>query len=69
MSTKPDDFGKWFYAQHGKRPSKFKLGELRDNYVQAQLDLEHARVVFQDTQDWDNREQSALYAWHARTPR
>lgn len=56
-------FEKWFVAQHGARPGP----GLEQDSLFERVKLGHeARGILDARQDWDNRRQSALYAWQAR---
>jgi hypothetical protein len=59
------EFLAWFVAQHGQRPSQSKTHELQAEYMRAQELLNTCRRLLEQCNDYDARETSSLYAWHA----
>jgi hypothetical protein len=65
MTTPKSEFEKWFVAQHGKRTElkgKFTDEELKE----LERDGERARAELIYRHLWDEKYQSALYAWQAK---
>ena len=58
------EFQSWFEEQHGKRPSKLFLIELREEIHRTQEALREKQEMYDKCKDWDNRSISALYAWN-----
>ena len=58
------EFMEWFVEQYGTRPFHGELYQLASQLEDARKVYERAKVVFDLTEDWEHRKQSALYAWH-----
>lgn len=58
-------FRKWFVEQHGARPSSDPWMKLKQNVINAEVELAKARDVLAACEKWDERETSALWAWQA----
>jgi hypothetical protein len=59
-------FADWFTAQHGERSSKTSA-HVRDDELTIMIERgQAARAELARRELWDEKRQSALYAWQAR---
>jgi hypothetical protein len=61
------DFEKWFIAQHGERESKLYIADLRADYEKKRYQSDRAGELLHNCSLWDEKYESALYAWNARS--
>ena len=60
------EFLAWFIAQHGAR-ERGVMADKSDDELNCMIhDGKLAAMVLQSREEWDARQQSALYAWQAR---
>ena len=62
-------FSAWFIEQHGKRPSNKTRDQLATLELHARWAANEAENLLARCDDYDNRMQSALYAWSAQERR
>lgn len=56
-------FEKWFEEQHGPRPSRYSTKVLWKRVSDLEQALSMAREKAEETALWDEKLNSALYAW------
>lgn len=59
------EFDDWFKAQHGPRPSRKDIAQLRRERAAASAEFADREQLVEDCDKWDARYTSALYAWQA----
>lgn len=59
------EFGAWFEAQHGKRPSNKPTDDLMADRNSKLSVAENAVRLVDACELWDAKQTSALYAWQA----
>ena len=59
-------FSEWFVAQHGKRPSKQPMSELIKISNALHISYRRADELEKACRLWDEKMNSALYAWNAK---
>ena len=62
-----NDFASWFRKQHGPRPAgTIPTWCLEDEVIKARRKALDAERLLAAREEYDAREESALYAWQAR---
>ena len=60
-------FSEWFIGQHGARPSRKPIAELRKDRDEKLSDADAAVRLVAACELWEAKRTSAFYAWQART--